>query len=284
MIKRANLMKNSVTTNLLQVAVSVAVCLWCGNATAQQHPERRHIRSGNRGYEGQDYTGSEQKYRVALEKNPTSYEASFNLADALYKQERYEEAVGVLNELSQSQQLTSQQLAKVYHNLGNVLFQQEKLQEAIDSYKMSLRQNPADLETKYNLAYAQKLLQEQQNDDQNQDQNKDQQSDGENDQENKENQYKEDKGDQNQDQKGQPDQQDKQQDQPEGEDDKQGDKGDQEKPQPDKPQPQQGQSEGNMRREDAQNILDAMQQQEDKTREKVNEQRAVTVGRSGKNW
>lgn len=39
-----------------------------------------------------------------------------------------------------------------------------------------------------------------------------------------------------------------------------------------------------MSREDAENILDAMQQQEDRTREKVNAQRAVGVARSGKNW
>ena len=50
--------------------------------------------------------------------------------------------------------------------------------KAVDAYKMSLRNNPADHETRYNLALAQKMLKDQQNQqdqDQNQDQNKDQQ-------------------------------------------------------------------------------------------------------------
>ena len=71
-------------------------------------------------------------------------------------------------------------LAHIYHNMG-VIFQAGKdYAKAVDAYKMSLRNNPTDHETRYNLALAQKMLkdqQNQQNQDQNQDQNKDKQKD-----------------------------------------------------------------------------------------------------------
>ena len=51
--------------------------------------------------------------------------------------------------------------AKIFHNIGNTFMQQGDLQKAIAAYKESLRKNPKDEETRYNLALAQKLLKEQ---------------------------------------------------------------------------------------------------------------------------
>ena len=118
-------------------------------------------------------------FREALAKEPSSFAAAFNLADALYKQGDYAGAAEVLGALAERSDLTPGQRAKVFHNLGNDMFAQQKLKEAADFYKQSLRENPADLETKYNLAYVQKLLEEQQQeggggDDRNQNQNQDQ--------------------------------------------------------------------------------------------------------------
>lgn len=269
-------MKSRVSTYIFRFAVAAAAIVWCGEATAQRHPERRHIREGNRLYEARDYTAAEEKLLEALERNPASFEASFNLADALYKQERYEESVKLLEELVQNPTLTPQQRAEIYHNLGNSMFSMQKLQQAAEFYKQSLRENPADLETKYNLAYVQKLLEEQNNDD-----NNDQDQNGRN-QDNSQNQNDPNSGDdQNKDnpQEGEQNQQQSDPDQ-QNETDENGEGQQEEQP----PQPD-FRNEGNgIKREDAESILDAMQQQEDKTREKINEQRAVTVGRSGKNW
>lgn len=139
-----------------------AALLWCGGVTAQQHPERRHLRAGNRSYEAQEYAAGAEAFREALAKEPSSFAAAFNLADALYKQGDYAGAAEVLGALAERSDLTPGQRAKVFHNLGNDMFAQQKLKEAADFYKQSLRENPADLETKYNLAYVQKLLEEQQ--------------------------------------------------------------------------------------------------------------------------
>ena len=104
----------------------------------------------------------------------------FNLADAVYKQNRFDEAAGKFSELAE-QMTNPVEKARAYHNLGNSQLMNQKIDESIESYKKALRQNPTDLETKYNLAYAQLLKnqqqqqQNQQNQDQNKDQNKDQQ-------------------------------------------------------------------------------------------------------------
>lgn len=277
-------MKSNVTTYtaIIRAAAVATAVLCCGEAFAQQYPERRHIRSGNNSYEKQDYVEAEERYRTAVAKSPVSYEAAFNLADALYKQEKYADAAEILKPLAENPALTAVQRAKVFHNLGNAMFSQQKLQEALDYYKSSLRNNPNDMETKYNLAYVKRLLDQQKNDKNQDDQNQNDQNQNGDDQKNNDqsqdkNQQDEDKkddqsGDQNKD-KGDQNDQNKNQD----------NNGDGEQ-QPEKPEPQNGDRPGAISRENAESILNAMQQQEDKTRDKVNTQKAVTVGRSGKNW
>lgn len=251
--------------------VFAAALTAAGELFAQAHPERKHIRSGNKTYETLDYTGAEEKYRDAMMKSVGgSYEAAFNLGDALYKQERFEEAESAFKQLSEAGGLTQEQLAKTYYNLGNSQFQQQKLKEAQESYQNSLINNPADLQAKHNLAYVQKLLEEQENDgggggndnnqqdqqDQNQDQNQDQEQNNDS-----ENQSDPEQNDQNQDNPDQGGEQD----------------------QPDKPEPQQ-QPEPNISKEDAEQMLEAIQRQEDKTREKMDEKKKALGAPSGKNW
>ena len=304
--------RSSVRFGLL---LMVAVLLQCGEVFAQAHPERRFIRSGNKGYERQDYDAAEERYRTALEREPNSYEAAFNLSDALYRQQKYDEAAQMLGKLSERGDLTAAQRAKVLHNLGNIRFAQQQLQEAADCYKESLRARPDDLETKYNLAYVQQLLkdqqqnqdQNQQNQNQDQNQNRNQQGqNGQNDQnqngqnqndrDNQNNQNNQNGQNPNDRQQGRNDRNPEQNGQQDSDDNGQGDQNRDDRQNPDRQpgdgdrnsgdrdrQPS-GNGGGQISREDAENILDALQQQEDKTREKVNAQRAVSVGASGKNW
>lgn len=240
-----------------------------GALHAQKYPERKSIRSGNHAYEQGAYPQSEVDYRRALEKNPVSYEGQFNLANALYKQERYDEAAQIFQKLAQDT-TRADNAASCHYNAGNALFGQRKLQEALEAYKNSLRANPADMDAKFNLAYVKKMLEDQQGDggdnndqnqdkdqDQNQDQNKDQQGDQNKDQQQDKGEDKQDKNDQNQDKGGNED----------------------------KPQPGQSQQQ-DMTEAEAQQMLDAMQAQEDRTQDKVDEKKkGVVVGsRSGRNW
>lgn len=294
---------------VMRTVLLAVLLVRCGDAFAQDYRERSSIRSGNRAYEEQDYKGSEEKYRAALGKQPASYEAAFNLGDALYKQGRYEESSQVFDSLSRSPLLSAEQMSRVYHNMGNALFAQQKLQEAAESYKQSLRARPDDLETKYNLAYVQKLLEDQQ---QNQQNNQNQQQDNQNGQGNNgQNQQNQDQQNQQNGDDGQDNNDEGQNDRNNGDRNRQGDNdsnngqndrndqnGDGDRRQ-DNDRPDNGSGdnpdrrdgdghrqprEGQISREDAENILDALQQQEDRTREKVNAQRAVGVAASGKNW
>ncbi|OFX89233.1 MAG: hypothetical protein A2W99_01680 [Bacteroidetes bacterium GWF2_33_16] len=170
--------------------------------TAFAQQERKFIRKGNKLYEKENFQESEIQYRKAIDKDKSSYNASFNIGDALYKQEKYEDATKQFSELS-SKQLSKEDKSKLYHNIGNSMLQNQKLQESIDAYKEALRNNPNDMETKYNLAYAQKLMQQQQQQDkqdkneENKDQNKDQKDQ-------QQNQDQQDKKDEQQQQQQQP--------------------------------------------------------------------------------
>ncbi len=148
------------------------------------------LREGTKLYNDSSYSQAEIKYRKALEKDQDYFKSSFNLADAVYKQERYEEASSLFNALKDNAS-SKDDLAKVYHNLGNSLAKENKYEKAINAYKNSLRINPTDDETRYNLALTKKNKQKQE--EQNKDQeNKDQEN---KDQENKdqENKKKQDK-------------------------------------------------------------------------------------------
>lgn len=239
------------------LAASLLALLVPQGARAQQ--ERADIRAGNRAYYEGKYPEAEVGYKRAIGKNINSYEANFNLAGTLYKQGRYDDATATYGKLSQDGTDPTRQ-ASTYYNIGNTYVKQRKLDEAIDAYKNALRLIPDDKEAKFNLAYAKKLKQEddQKDQDKNQDQNKDQNKD------------------QNQDDNKQDPGKDPNQDQ-----DKNKDPGkDQDKSGGQPPQPQPSGS-----REQSEQLLKAIQASEDNTKKKVDDQKAAAVGtRSGKQW
>jgi len=149
---------------------------------AQQ--ESSDVRRGNKQYNDSNYTEAEVNYRRGLEKNNQSFEGHFNLGDALFRQEKYPEALEQYaeaekllkaDESKRKEQLDSR-LAATYHNMGNALYAQQQYDKAVGAYQQSLRLNPKDHDTRYNLVKAmQQLQQQQQNQQQNQDQQQEQQ-------------------------------------------------------------------------------------------------------------
>ncbi|MDB4126438.1 tetratricopeptide repeat protein [Flavobacteriales bacterium] len=158
------------------------------NSFAQN--KKSFLRDGNKLYADSSYNEAEMQYRKSLETDQDYFNASFNLADAVYKQERYEESSALFDALKDNAP-TETDLAKVYHNLGNSLVKEQKLEEAIDAYKSSLRINPKDKDTRHNLAitHKQKQQQEQENKDEKDEQEQD--KEGENKEEEKENKEEE---------------------------------------------------------------------------------------------
>ena len=146
--------------------------------------KKKLIKEGNKLYNDSSYNMAEMKYRKSLEKDQDYFNAAFNLADAVYKQERYEEASSFFESLKNNAR-NDLDLAHINHNLGNSLLKEGKLNEAIDAYKNSLRLNSNDDDTRYNLAYAQKMKQQQE---QQQNKNQDNQQDNQQDKEERQNQ------------------------------------------------------------------------------------------------
>lgn len=246
---------------------------------AQRYPERRVLRAGNALYEQENYPEAEIRYRKAQEQSPT-YEGLFNLADALYKQKRYDEALNILKQISRDE-VAGPHAPDAYYNMGNTYFQQKKLPEAAEAYKNALRRNPLDDQARYNLAYVLELMkQNQDNQDNKNDQNQDNRQNQDQNKDNRDNQDDKD----NKDQKQPPEKdQDGQGDKPDKQDPDQGDGG--ENPQDQKPdQGKGGARQDCMSREEAERMLDAVQGSEDNTKKKVDGRKARAVGRSGKNW
>ena len=155
--------------------------------------KKKLIKEGNKLYNDSSYNMAEMKYRKSLEKDQNYFNAAFNLADAVYKQERYEEASSFFESLKDNAR-NDLDLAHINHNLGNSLLKEGKLNEAIDAYKNSLRLNSNDDDTRYNLAYAQKMKkqqEQQQNKNQDKDQDKEQDKDQDKEQDKEERQNQE---------------------------------------------------------------------------------------------
>lgn len=166
--------------------IFVMVCLLSTGLMFGQKAERKNVREGNKLYKNKKYTEAEIAYRKSLEVNPRSKEGCYNLGNALYKQGKFPEAAKQY-QIAAAQEKDPARLANVYHNLGNISMKGKQYDKSVLAYKQSLRLNPKDDETRYNLALAQKLLQNQQNQDKSQQQQNKNQKD---DQKNKEDQQK----------------------------------------------------------------------------------------------
>ena len=145
----------------------LSVLLFAFVFPVKSQEDKKYIRKGNELYNRGKYKDAEKLYRESQQKNNASQEAAFNIADALYKQKKFDESANQFKQITQ-QTKDKKKLADAYHNLGNSLLQSKKYEESVQAYCNALKNSPKDAATKYNLAYAQKKLQQQQ-----QQQNKD---------------------------------------------------------------------------------------------------------------
>ena len=250
-------MRNTILTILLITIPAIA--------TAQKH--KQYIRQGNKEYSRNNYEQSEIEYRRALDENPGSGKAIFNLGDALYRKGKFEEAGVEFDKYSAVNQEKLSQAA-AHFNRGNSFLQAGELEKSIDAYKSSLMADPSNHQAKYNLAYAQDLLNQQNQQEKNQDP------------ENNENQDQEDK-EQKQDNKGDDNENQNKGDQEEEKDDNQ------DQNQEDKPEENQSQNPGEnkMTREDAERLLQALANNEQEVQEKVKKEKAAAARvKTLKNW
>jgi tetratricopeptide (TPR) repeat protein len=207
----------------------------------------------NEEFAAKNYADAEANYRISHSKFPRRTVASYNLGNAIYRQNQFSESkIAFANALKTIR--TYPQKHKALHNLGNVFMKEKNYSQAVEAYKNALRNNPEDEETRYNYALAKKMLKDNPpKDDKNKDKNKDKdkkddKKDGENKDKNK------DKGDQNKDKK-----------------ENQGDKEKQDDPSKNQGQPKP--NPGGISQQRVQNLLDAVNNEEKKVQNKVNAQK-----------
>jgi len=237
------------------------------NKASNEREARKLVREGNELYNQEKFADAEVKYKKALEKNPDYEIANYNLGNALSQQKRTKEAIAKY-ELVAKTTKDPYTLAQTMHNIGNAHYKDKNYQGAVEAYKNSLRANPKDDETRYNLALAQKMLKNQQNKDKkNKDKDKkDNKKNKDKDKKDKKDK-KDDKKKDGDDKKKKDDKKDDKDKKKEGDDkkdkkdpnkDKKDDK-QQQKPQPGKLSPQQ-----------VKQLLEAMKNEENKTQKKMN--------------
>ena len=230
------------------------------NFVMAQLNEKLELNEGVKSYEQGDYKTAEQHFLNSFNENPEYSTAIYNAGNAAYldgnfesAREYYEQYINTIEDKNEK--------AEALHNIGNTYlknFKEKKdgksLAESINFYKESLRNNPSDEDTRYNLAYALNQLQQQQqeknNDQQQNNDNKDQQK---NDQEKKDDQQK--------------DKQDEKGDQKKNEQEK---KDDQQNNKPQNNSKQEEEKKGEMSQKQIEKNLDAINNDEQKILRKVN--------------
>ncbi len=234
--------------------------------------------------EEDNYVEAEMEYRKAISEAPNKVVGAYNLAHSYFRNGSFDEAL-YRNLEAAKNAVTKDEKHRAYHNIGNILMQNKQCKEAVEAFKDALRNNPNDEETRYNYALAKDCANQQEDgggEDDKKDEDKEEEKDKEDEQkkedENKDEKDKKDEGDKDkkdgedeEDEKGKP--KDDKKDDGKGEDDK--------KKKNEKPKPKPGQ----MSPQQIKNILDAMQNQEQKVQEKINaEKQKGTKIKTEKDW
>ena len=175
--------------------IILAFALLLASFPAAAQADRREVRSGNRQFRKENFTRAEIDYRKALVKDSSSFAASYDLANSLYRQNNFEEAGKTLEKVKDIAPMNPNS-SDYYYNLGNVACQKKDWQAAVDAYKQSLLRNPADVDAKENYIYAKQMLKNQgggggnDKNNQNQDQNQQNQNQNQNQQQGQQGQGK----------------------------------------------------------------------------------------------
>ena len=220
-------------------------------ATAQRS-YRDYLRGGNKLYNDSVFDKSEIQYRKALEKDANGVDALYNLGNSLLLQSKAKDAMDQY-QIVEKRESDPARLAQVHHNKGVIHHGSKDYASAVEAYKESLRKNPHDHETRYNLALALHHLKQQQQQEQNQDQQQ---------QEKEEQQEQQQQQQQNQNQQQQEQEQDQQQQQ----------------------EQQQQEHQQQMSKENAEQMLQAAMQDEKDVQEKVKKMMQLRGRKLEKDW
>lgn len=231
--------------------------------TVSAQTDRKEVRAGNKAFRKGDFRKSEIDYRKAVLKDSLSVAAQYNLASSLYRQDDYEGAQKALSSIAETVSgiETAGTKADFYFNQGDVALAKKDYASAVKSFRQSLLLRPDDMDAKENYIYAKEMLRQSQDNQGGQDGDNSQNQDNQDDQNNQNNQ------DNNQQQNNDNQQQNNQNQQ--------------------NPQDQNNAAaEGNISRQQARQMLNAIQAKEKETQDKVKKEKAEMLKsrQKEKNW
>ena len=254
---------------------ALLLCIMPTDASAQAN--RKLLREGNRNYKTEKYDQAELNYRRALEADTTDFRGQYNLAASLYRQEKYDEAAMHYAQALAAPDIDDSRRAKALHNVGNSMvkagLQNEQqgmqyFQQAVKAYQDALKLDPKNDDTRYNLAYARRLLQQAQQQQQQQGGGSDQQN-----QDQQQNQQQQQGNNQNKDQQQQQNQQ------------QQGNQQDQQQQQGKEQQQKKQAKPQEQRKQDAERMLEAVKNNERQTlKEQSRKEQVSTARHTDKDW
>lgn len=229
------------------IIISILIILVSGFSSVAQE-ERSIIREGNKFFNNKEYEKAELNYKKALEINDKEDRLWNNIGTAQYRGGNYSNADSSFFKTLEYAK-TNKEKANAYYNIGNTRLQAGDYENSIKAYQNALKLDPTHDQSRYNMAVATKIQEQQQGgsgEDQQQDKNQQNQKDQGKDQKDKND--KKDQGQGNQDKKQ----------------DDQKDKGDQKQPQP---------KESQMTREEMERFLESLQQKEKDVQQKIEKEK-----------
>ena len=231
--------------------------------TVSAQTDRKEVRAGNRAFRKGDFRKSEIDYRRAVLKDSLSVAAQYNLASSLYRQDDYEGAQKALSSIAETVSgiEAAGTKADFYFNQGDVALAQKDYASAVKSFRQSLLPRPDDMDAKENYIYAKEMLRQSQDNQGGQDGDNSQNQDDQNNQNNQNNQDNNQQQNNNNQQQNNQNQQDHQ-------------------------DQNNAAAEGNISRQQARQMLNAIQAKEKETQDKVKKEKAEMLKsiQKEKNW
>lgn len=225
--------------------------------TVSAQTDRKEVRAGNKAFRKGDFRKSEIDYRKAVLKDSLSVAAQYNLASSLYRQDDYEGAQKALSSIAETVSgiETAGTKADFYFNQGDVALAQKDYASAVKSFRQSLLLRPDDMDAKENYIYAKEMLRQSQDNQGGQDGDNSQNQDNQNNQDNNQQQNNDNQQQNNQNQQNPQDQNN-------------------------------AAAEGNISRQQARQMLNAIQAKEKETQDKVKKEKAEMLKsrQKEKNW
>lgn len=243
-------MKRLMILMILILALASAV-------TVSAQTDRKEVRAGNKAFRKGDFRKSEIDYRKAVLKDSLSVAAQYNLASSLYRQDDYEGAQKALSSIAETVSgiEAAGTKADFYFNQGDVALAKKDYASAVKSFRQSLLLRPDDMDAKENYIYAKEMLRQSQDNQGGQDGDNSQNQDDQNNKDNNQQQNNDNQQQNNQNQQNPQDQNN-------------------------------AAAEGNISRQQARQMLNAIQAKEKETQDKVKKEKAEMLKsrQKEKNW